>query len=149
MNFRVNHGRKLILDRLDQLDQLTHKMPKTKNYTVADRVQALTLAEEGKSYAEISSITGISLSQITRLCRKARERGFDPSVSKQITAEYVQDAPKTGWPEVIDKEKEKQMLELVQATHESQEMSAAEIAREIGVRTTTAYKHLKKKKMGK
>ena len=31
----------------------------------------------------------------------------------------MQDAPKTGRPEVIDKEKEKQMLELVQATHES------------------------------
>ena len=83
MNFWVNHGRKLILlDQLDQLNQLTHKMLKTKHYTVADQVQTLTLAEEGKSHAEISSITGISSSQITQLRRKARERGFNTSVSK-------------------------------------------------------------------
>ena len=124
-------------------------MPKSKNYTIADRVQALTLAEEGKPYAEISGITGISKSQITRLRKKARERGFDPSVSKQITMEHVQDAPRTGRPEVIDEEKEKKMLEIVQATDKSREMTVAEIAREIDVGTTAVYKHLKKKKMGK
>ena len=157
---RILTCRKLILDLTHRPCPLTHRqlhppptttptMLKLKNYSVADRVQALTLAEEGKRYAEISSITGMSSSQITRLRRKARERGFDPSVSKQITVDHVQDAPRSGRPEVIDEEKEKKMLEIVRATHESREMTAAEIARELGVGTTAVYKRLKKKKMGK
>ena len=46
-------------------------MPKSKNYTIADRVQVLTLAEEGKPYAKITKITGMSKSQITQLHQKA------------------------------------------------------------------------------
>ena len=48
-------------------------MLKSKNYTIADQVQVLTLAEEGKPYAEITKITGMSKPQITRLHQKARE----------------------------------------------------------------------------
>ena len=92
---------------------------------------------------------GCPKSQITRLRQKARERGYDPLVSKQIKAEHVEDAPRSGRPEVIDEEKEKKVLDIVRATHESREMSIAELARAVGVGTTAVYKLFKKKKMGK
>ena len=40
-------------------------------------------------------------------------------VSKQIKAEHVKDAPRSDQPEVIDDKKEKKVLDIVRAMHES------------------------------
>lgn len=125
-------------------------MAKPKNYSIAERIQALTLAESGQPYAHITAVTGMSKSQIVRLRKKAKERGYDPSVSGRLKEEYVQDAPRSGRPEVVDEEKEKEMLELVRVPSGggSREMTVAEIARRVGISTTTAHRRLKKKGSG-
>ena len=42
-----------------------------KYYSVGERIQVLSLAEEGHSYTHITEITGMSKSQITHLHQKA------------------------------------------------------------------------------
>ena len=84
-----------------------------KYYSVGERIQVLSLAEEGYSYAHITEITGMSKSHITHLHQRAQERGFNPEVSKQLKDEYVQEAPKSGCPRLLDEEQEKKILEIV------------------------------------
>jgi hypothetical protein len=44
----------------------------------------------------IYAFTYISISQINRLIKKAKRRGFNPEVSKIVTVEHVQDEERPG-----------------------------------------------------
>ena len=64
--------------------------------------KALTLAEYGVSATEAAKISGCGDRRtVQRLQKKARERGYDPAVSTTIEARFVEDAPRSGRPEVL------------------------------------------------
>lgn len=71
---------------------------KAQNHSVALRIQALALFEEGIAVERVKDITGMSRSAIFRLRQTARARGYDPNVSRELKEEYVQDAPRSGRP---------------------------------------------------
>ena len=62
------------------------------SYDNATRAQALTLKVIGVSNAEIEAITGIQPRTLNALLRKAKERGYDPNISKKILNIYVKDS---------------------------------------------------------
>ena len=70
------------------------------------RLQALTMAEYGVPVAEITTITGVTKSTIYRLKKKARDRGYNPEISRALKLEYVTDNPHLGRPKQITAGKE-------------------------------------------
>ncbi|KAI9785876.1 MAG: hypothetical protein M1816_008203 [Peltula sp. TS41687] len=71
---------------------------KAQNHSVALRIQALALFEEGVPVERVKEITGMSRSAVFRLRQTAKNRGYDPNVSRELKEEYVQDAPRSGRP---------------------------------------------------
>ena len=68
---------------------------KPKYYNGA-RIQAVTMLILRLLTETIHTFTHISISQINRLFKKAKRRGFDPKVSKIVTVEYIQDEERPG-----------------------------------------------------
>ncbi|KAI9888893.1 MAG: hypothetical protein M1814_006182 [Vezdaea aestivalis] len=66
-----------------------------KQYSIAQRAQALTLLEI-KPVAEVMTRTGMGRQTLYDLKRKAIERGYD--ANKPLLDEYVVDAPRSGRP---------------------------------------------------
>jgi hypothetical protein len=62
------------------------------------RIQAVTMLVLGLPTETIHAFTHISISQINRLFKKAKRRGFDPEVSKIVMVEHVQDEERPGRP---------------------------------------------------
>ena len=81
------------------------------NHTIAQRVQALAIAEAGIALKQAAALSGLHNAQsVKRLQQKARARGYDPTVSTILKSEYVCDAPRSGRPLVFTAEKEAIML---------------------------------------
>jgi hypothetical protein len=100
------------------------------NHDLGQRLQALALAEFGVAQTVVTEITGLSRSSVSRLKKQARERGYDPSVSRALKLEYVEDAPRSGRPP-IPKETEDAILEkLANGNRNVREMPAGLIAYE-------------------
>ncbi|MCJ1359324.1 MAG: hypothetical protein MMC33_009325 [Icmadophila ericetorum] len=76
------------------------RIPVTENHAehhdTGARLQALALVEFGIPPHHVSHWTGISVGSIYRLKKKARQRGYDPKVSRLLKAEYVVDGKRTG-----------------------------------------------------
>jgi hypothetical protein len=60
------------------------------------RIQVVTMLVLGLPTEIIYAFTHISVSQINRLFKKAKRRGFNPKVSKIITIEHMQDKERPG-----------------------------------------------------
>jgi transposase len=75
-------------------------------HDVGSRIQALTLIEFGIHHSVVTALTNVSKSRIYSLRQQARDRGYDPTVSKKLLLIYVADAPRSGRPpasqQVID-----------------------------------------------
>jgi hypothetical protein len=67
-------------------------------YSLAARVQCLTLLSIGRTPKEIESWIKVPERQARRLWDKARERGYDPAVDPRILNHHVEDAKPTGRP---------------------------------------------------
>ena len=79
-------------------------------HDIAVRIQALALAEEGITVKRIMEITNMSRRTIFNLKKKARERGYNPTQSRTLKLEYVEDAPRSGRPKVVTEEKKQLLL---------------------------------------
>jgi transposase len=108
-------------------------------HNVATRVQALALYEEGIAVKCIMEITGLSRSTIYDLRKKARERGYDPTVSHVILLKYVEDAPRSGRPRKATEEKTAGLLDHVRKDRTGREKSTQELGELIGVSARTAH----------
>src|SRR4051812_21821899 len=89
-----------------------------KSHTVAQRIQALALLEEGVTVKRIEEVTELSRATIFRLRQNARARGYDPEVSRVLKAEYVEDAARSGRPREISKEQGEELLQYVGESNE-------------------------------
>ena len=53
---------------------------------------------------DVANLVGVSQQSISRLRKKARERGYDPNIDRKILLKYVEDGPRTGRPKTaVDK----------------------------------------------
>jgi hypothetical protein len=69
-----------------------------KTTDLGQRIQALALLEAKVPVKQISTLSGLSRSQIFNIRQKAVARGYDPNTSPHLKIEYVTDAPRSGRP---------------------------------------------------
>jgi hypothetical protein len=70
-------------------------------FSIAQRVQCLTLIAEGFSGRDIEKKTGVKPSAQSYIKKKAFERGFRPDQDPRILDHYVVDGPRSGRPKKI------------------------------------------------
>ena len=81
------------------------------NHSIAQRLQALALAEYGIEEKIAAAQAGLyNATSVKRLRKKARERGFDPAASSILKEEYMADAGRSGRPRISTPTKEAQIL---------------------------------------
>ena len=85
-----------------------------KNHDIGLRLQALAYAVAGMDFKMITEIIGISRAGIYRLQKKAKERGFDPEISKHLNVNCIADEPRRGRPKKITAEKEAQIVKAIE-----------------------------------
>lgn len=113
-------------------------------YTLAQRVQCLTLQAEGFSRRDIEKKTGIKPSAQTYMRQKAFERGFRPDQDPRILNIYVEDGARSGRPKEITPEIEQAPLESVRADRSGREKSSEVLAYERGISYASALRILHK-----
>lgn len=89
--------------------------PRAVNHTLAQRPQALALAEYGVDKKVAAAAAGLSTANgglsVQRLMDKARRNGFNPAVSSVLKQEYIVDIPRSGGPKIVTAEKEAEIIE--------------------------------------
>ena len=111
--------------------------------TIAQRIQALALVEHGIAAKIVQEVTGVSTSSISALKIKARQRGYDPTVSRVLKVEYIEDAPRSGRPKKVTSEVEQAILNNVVQDRNSREKSSAMIGFDHKLSSTTILRTLK------
>jgi transposase len=110
----------------------------------ATRAQALSMKVLGFPNAEIEAITGIQPATMYALLKKAKERGFDPEISKKILDEHVCDSKKSGRPTVQTEDVIAEVVAKVRTDRFGREKTCAQIALEVGtISAMTAWRILK------
>jgi len=120
-----------------------------KQHDVAVHIQALALVEEGISVNRVMQITGLARRTIFDLKKRARERGYNPTLSRALKMEYVEDAPRSGRPKVVTEEQRETLLAHVRSSREGREKSTEELGWLIGVSARTALRTLQEAGMSK
>ena len=90
--------------------QIMTSRTQNNSLTIGQKLQALSLIEHGITAKVVQAVTGVSIQSISYLKRKARDRGYDPTVSRILKVEYVQDAPRSGRPLKVTPEIEQAIL---------------------------------------
>jgi transposase len=113
-------------------------------YSIAQRVQCLTLLVEGYSGREIERRTGIKPSAQTYMKKKAFDRGFRPDQDPRILDCYVEDGARSGRPKEITLETEQRLLDNVRVDRSGREKSSEVLAYECGISYSSALRILHK-----
>ena len=89
-------------------------------------------------------LIGLALkkSTIYRWQRIATERGFDPTQSAWILAQYVTDAQRTGRPTVLTDQVQKIIPEIITKNSTTRQYSLAEISKLAGVSPASVWRYL-------
>ena len=101
--------------------QIMTSRTQNNSLTIGQKLQALSLIEHGITAKVVQAVTGVSIQSISYLKRKARDRGYDPTVSRILKVEYVQDAPRSGRPLKVTPEIEQAILNNVRHDRNSRE----------------------------
>ena len=107
-------------------------------YSLAQRIQALTLLSEGYHHKVVEVKTGVKQRAQSALKKKAFERGFDPVVDPRILEFYVVDGERSGRPKEVTEEVKAGLLENVRSDRSGREKSSEVLAYEAGVSPSTA-----------
>jgi hypothetical protein len=102
------------------------------SYDNATRAQALALKLEGIPNARIESITGIQPSTLSKLLKKAIERGLNPTESHRILDHHVEDGKRSGRPTKQTTEIVQDVLSKVRRDRHGREKTCAQIVIELG-----------------
>lgn len=70
-------------------------------YTIAQKIQALTLLSEGFSTAAVQQKTGVPPQTARRIRKTAEQRGYCPAEDPRILEVYVMDGERSGRPVTI------------------------------------------------
>ncbi|KAG5793518.1 hypothetical protein H9Q71_014431, partial [Fusarium xylarioides] len=106
----------------------------TPNTDIATRAFVVSLKEpcSGKSSAEVSEISGLSIRQVNRIYARAIDRGFDPNVRPLILKdEYLKDKPRSGRPTKATEETKELVIGKVQRDRFGREKTCADLAAEL------------------
>jgi len=88
----------------------------------------------GKTSAQISEETGISVRQINRIYARAIERGFEPNCRPFLLKdEWLEDAPRSGRPSKQTPENIEKVATKVRTNRYGREKTAADLAGELSL----------------
>jgi transposase len=113
-------------------------------YTIAQRVQCLTLLAEGFSGREVEKRTDVKPSAQSHIKKRARDRGFRPEEDPRILNYYVEDGERSGRPKEITLEIEQRLLDSNKADRAGREKSSEVLADECGISYSSALRILHK-----
>ena len=124
--------------------QIMTSRTQNNSLTIGQKLQALSLIEHGITAKVVQAVTGVSIQSISYLKRKARDRGYDPTVSRILKVEYVQDAPRSGRPLKVTPEIEQAILNNVRHDRNSRKKSSAVLGYKHGVSSATILNVLRR-----
>ena len=113
--------------------------------SLAERAQALALLKYEININSVITYTGFSRSYLYEMRKKARDRGFNPSISFILKDEYLTDAPRSGRPLKATPELVAKLLSLITRDRYGREKTTAQLASELGVAKQTTGRALKRK----
>jgi transposase len=115
------------------------------SYDNATRAQALALKMQGIPNATIESITGIQPNTLSKLYKKAKERGLNPAVSQRILDHHVEDGKRSGRPTKQTTEIIQDVISKVRRDRYGREKSCTQIAADLSGRVSamTVWRILK------
>lgn len=130
--------------------------PRENKYSIAARVQALTLLyctvgpASKQKYDWIYLMTGVKPRTQQDIARKAKERGYDPQKDLRIKDEYVAESKRSGrLVTAVTEENIDKIISLVRKDRNGREKSSEMLAFETGISPRSALRCLKKGKMRK
>ena len=85
----------------------------TKAYNAATYAQALTMLQLKRPVKEITEKTGLNKSTVSRIKKRAKERGYTPETNPTIIMAYVEDAPRSSRPIKLTVEVEEQVVKAI------------------------------------
>ena len=97
-------------------------------YDNGTRIQALTMLQMKVTVSEIIERTGYNKSTISRIQKKAKERGYDLSRDTKIYLHYVEDAPRVRKPKKCTLEVEEMVVATISKNSATRELSTQAIA---------------------
>ena len=115
-----------------------------RKYDVAIRIQALALADEGVRIERIKEITGLSKRAIYDIKAKAKRRGHDPTISRALKLEFVEDGERSGRPVEITEAREQEVPDTVRKDRNGREKPVELIAHETTMSAMSVYRILNK-----
>jgi transposase len=113
-------------------------------YSIAQRVQCLTLLTVGFTAAAIEEKLGIPVRTVRKIRKRAEDRGFNPSKDARILEHHVQDGQRTGRPKEIDSSVEAALLASVRRDRNGREKSSEVLAYEQSISQSSALRILHK-----
>jgi transposase len=118
--------------------------PQNRSLHVEQRLQALSLTEHEIATKIVQTITEVSVRSISDLKKKARQRGYDPLVSRVLIIEYVIDDHRSGRPPKVTPAVEQAILNNVRQDRNDREKCSARLRYEHEVSSTTILRVLKR-----
>jgi hypothetical protein len=118
--------------------------PQSRSLHLDQRLQALALAEKNIAVKIVQTITEVSVRFISALKKKAREREYDPSVSRVLKLEYIEDAPRSRRSLKVTSVVEAAILNNVQTDRHEREKTSTFLRYEHEVSSNTILRVLKR-----
>lgn len=118
--------------------------PQNRTIDLGTRMQALALAESDIARNIVAAITQMSEKTVRRLQQQARNRGYDPQVSRVLLLSYVEDAPRSGRPATVTEEIQQQILDKVRKDRNGREKPGRVLAAEHGISVSSVINALHK-----
>ncbi len=87
------------------------------------RARALALLDVNISIKTVVQLTGLARSTVFAIRDRARQHGYDLASNHTFQDEWFEDAPRTGRPKKIDKEKSKSLIGRKEANRYGREMA--------------------------
>lgn len=115
-------------------------------YSLALRVQCLTLFEVGIPLPVICTKYNVTKSAVYRWRRIAKVRGYDPDKDPRILVSYVEDAPRSGRPTVCTWERTQQLIAEVTGSKAGCSKTCRELGQKLGVSAKSAHRILRREK---
>jgi hypothetical protein len=118
--------------------------PQNRSLYIGQRLQALALAEHGIAAKIVQTVTEVSIRSISDLKKKARQRDYDPLVSRVLKTEFVVNSHRSGRSPKITPTVEQVILDNVRADRNRREKCSAYLGYEHGVSSTTILRVLRR-----
>ena len=117
------------------------------NHDPDTRLQALALIEQGIAIKIIEAVTQLSNSSIYRLKKQARERDYNPEISRQLKLEYVMNKSRSDRSLKVTVAVKQAILKTVRKDRDGREKSSGRISFEHELSAITILTVLKRNNM--